>query len=105
MLRTPTPNTSPQVSPPSSPVLNQEETVSTENKKDPIPPLLTAITPNNGKSCQALLITQKLLIDNSNKVTTFFVDYHDLFSNFQKFVNMINASMMMVTELKSLFNE
>ena len=119
MSRPPTPNTSPHVSPPPSPVQNQDETVSTENQKNPTPPTLTAITPNDGKSCQALLITQKLLIENSNKVTTFFVDYHDLFSNFQTFVNMINAMITSqkktetsqkitettVTELKTLFNE
>ena len=103
MSQVPTPDTSPQ--PPSSPVINLEEAVPSDNRKDPVPPLLTTITANDGKSCQALLVTQKLLVENSNKVTTFLVDYHDLFSNFQKFVNMINASMLMVTEVKSLFNE
>jgi hypothetical protein len=96
------PDTPPQ--PPSSPV-TLEEAAPPGNKKDPIPPLLTPITANDGKSCQALLVTQKLLVENSNKVTTFLIDYHDLFSNFQKFVDMINNTMLIVAQVKSLFNE
>ena len=112
MSHPPTPNTSPHVSPPASPIQNQDGTAPTANQNNPTPPTLSKIIPNDGKSCQALLITQKLLIENSNKVTMFFVDFHDLFSNMQTFVSMINAMITShktmettVSELKTLFNE
>ena len=93
-----TPAPSPQPSPPGSPVLNLD-TPPSGDASIPAPPKLCKINVNNDKKCENLLATQKILVENSNKVTTFFVDFNDLLSKMHTFVHMVNAVMTSVKRL------
>ena len=99
-----TPLPSPQPTPPSSPGQNQRS-LPAGNSNVPAPPELSKINVNTDKRCEALLATQKVLVENSNKVTTFFVDFNDLLGKMNTFVTMVNAVMSSVKRLEDLFSE
>ena len=66
-------------------------------------PNLESINPPTSKSCEALLATQKYLVNNSNELTRFLSDVKTTLVNMPQFTKMVKDMSQVVAGLQSIF--
>ena len=66
-------------------------------------PNLESINPPTSKNCDALLATQKHLVNNSNELTRFLSDVKTALINMPQFTKMVKDMSQVVAGLQSIF--